>query len=229
MQTDRQLNISLYKKRILYSFFIILNQKEQKMSEKNGYLCITYGPMFSGKTSCLIEDVQNQNVIQKIKGKKLKGIVVNYEGDDRDIEKAKNLSTHNKNFSSSPFPKGIQFLKTRLLIHVKEELEEYDYIAIDEAQFFSDILPVVLELLEKGKHIHCVGLISDRFMKPFGKLIDLFPYADECNGKKAYCFYCKGAYRNAPFTKHIGVDDLEDQEKVGAEEYVPVCRYHFYS
>lgn len=198
------------------------------MSARNGYLHITYGPMFSGKTSSLIEDVQNQYVINKIKGKEFRGIIVNYLGDDREISKAKNLSTHNENFSSSPFPKGIEFMKTHILSHVKETLEKYDYIAIDEAQFFPDIVTVVLELLESGKHIHCVGLLSDRFLKPFGKLHELIPYADELHVKKAYCFYCKGEYRNAPFTKYIGEKDSEDQEKVGADEYVPVCRYHFY-
>ena len=196
--------------------------------ERDGYLRITYGPMFSGKTSSLIEDVQNQYVIRQIKGEKFNGLIVNYLGDKREISKVENLSTHNQNFSLSPFPKGIDFIETQLLSHIKEKMNQYEYIAIDESQFFSDIVSVVLELIKQGKHVHCVGLIADRFMKPFGKLTELFPYTDELQGKKAYCVYCKSVYRNAPFTKYIGDTDSEDQEKVGAKEYVPVCRYHFY-
>ena len=198
------------------------------MSEKDGYLRITYGPMFSGKTSSLIDDIQNQNVFNEIKGTKFKGVVVNYLGDDREITKAKNLSTHNKNFSASPFPPGVEFIKTHLLTHIKDFIREFDYIAIDEAQFFPDVVTVVLELLKIGKHIHCVGLISDRFMKPFGKLYELIPYADECHEKKTYCSVCKRSNWNASFTKYVGGSQSEEQEKIGAKEYLPVCRYHFY-
>lgn len=195
----------------------------------SGYLSITYGPMFSDKTGDLIQGIKNKHVISSIQGEPFKGIVVNHMSDVReDTHQVENLTTHNRCFSSSPFPDNIDFISAKRLKDIELILNEYGHISIDEGQFFPDLVEEVLDLVEnKGKDVHIVGLIADSDRKPFGELWKLIPYADHVESKKAYCVYCKGITRNAPFTKYIGESEKEDQALVGASgKYVPVCRYH---
>ncbi len=198
--------------------------------ERRGHLQITYGPMFSEKTSSLVQNIRNKHIISRIKGEEFKGVVVNHTSDVREkTDRIANLTTHNKLISPDAFPEEIEFIQSFDLQSVKHKLMKYDHISIDECQFFGDIVETVLELLEEGKDIHLVGLISDSERKPFGKLADLFYEADNLEQKKAYCVYCKGNERNASFTKYIGGEGKDDSVKVGASgDYVPCCRYHFY-
>ncbi|MCH9622047.1 MAG: Thymidine kinase [Chlamydiia bacterium] len=193
----------------------------------SGFLKITFGPMYSEKTSDLIQNIRNHHIIDKIRGEIRKGLVVNHLSDEREIKGVGSLSTHNDSFSRSPLPPTINFIKTKKLTSLKKMLDEYNYIAIDECQFFEDLIPFVLEMIEKGKYVHCVGLIADSEQKEMGELWKLIPYADDVIHKKAYCVKCKSPYRNASFTKYIGEGEKRGQIHIGAgQEYVPVCREH---
>lgn len=194
----------------------------------SGYLSITHGPMFSGKTSRLIQNIKNKHIISCIEGEPFKGIVVNHSSDVRDsTHKVENLTTHNTCFSSSPFPDGVVFISTHRLKDIEQILDEYTHISIDEGQFFSDLEKDVLSLIEKGKDVHLVGLIADSDRKPFGEIWKLIPYADDEEQIKAYCVLCKSRVRNAPFTKKIGEKKKVSQVHIGAsDEYIPCCRRH---
>jgi len=195
----------------------------------SGYLSITFGPMFSNKTSDLIQNIQNKHIISNIEGEPFKGIVINHISDVRDsTHKVQNLTTHNSCFSASPFPENVDFITAKKLKDISHLLDGYSHISIDEAQFFPDLVEVVLDLIEnRGKDVHVVGLISDSDRKPFGDMWKLIPYADDVEQKKAFCVSCKSRIRNAPFTKKVGEEKKEGQICVGAiDDYVPCCRYH---
>ena len=58
------------------------------------YLEITFGPMFSGKTTNLIHKIHTYLDIHSFKGKEKKGLIINYSEDNRDLNKCGNLTTH---------------------------------------------------------------------------------------------------------------------------------------
>ena len=80
-----------------------------------GFLKITFGPMYSEKTSDLIQNIRNHHIIDKIRGESTKGLVINHASDERDLKIVGSLSTHNDCFGSSALPPSIDFVKTQKL------------------------------------------------------------------------------------------------------------------
>lgn len=194
-----------------------------------GSLTLIFGPMFSGKTTRLLQeltrfmDVTNET-------HEMKCLLINHSFDDRN-EKI-GVSSHSSNF------KGISSL---ININRSDNLntintEDYDVIGIDEVQFFQD-LDKVKEWVNSGKNVIVSGLIADAFMNPFGKINTLIPFADNVIQCHAICAECiKNKDRiitpdilsgmKAPFTFRI--DASIEQVSVGAsDKYIPVCRFHY--
>jgi thymidine kinase len=70
-------------------------------------------------------------------------------------------------------------------------LETTQIIGIDEVQFFSyGIVPVVNELIQKGKRVVVAGLDLDFCGTPFGCMPALLALADEVVKLKAVCMCC---------------------------------------
>lgn len=195
----------------------------------SGYLEITYGPMFAGKTSHLIEKVNNFITFNEIHKNKIpKVLIINSKKDTRNLKQIKNLTTHNK-YQDYQFPQNVENISVDNLSEIeKEKIKIYDYLAIDESQFFKDLKEFVDTCLILGKYIHCAGLISDSDKKPFGQLYLLVPYADEVKQIKAYCAQCRYWHKNAVFTKWVGECKKTSSVEVGASgKYVPVCGKHY--
>ena len=194
-----------------------------------GYLEITYGPMFAGKTSHLIERVNNFITFNEIhKNKTPKVLIINSKKDIRDLKQIKNLTTHNK-YQDYHFPDCVESFSVENLCDIEEDnLKKYDYLAIDESQFFKDLKEFVDKCLKIDKYIHCTGLLSDSDKKPFGQLYLLIPYADEVKQIKAFCTHCRYWHKNAVFTKCIGTNKKNQCIEIGAEgKYIPVCGKHY--
>ena len=102
------------------------------MNCSNGYLEIWSGPMFSGKTTQLIQTYKQYDYI----GKKI--CVVNYHLDTRYHETM--LSTHDKLM--------IPCLQTSCIANVMDIARNCDVILINEGQFFPDLFACVIELVE---------------------------------------------------------------------------------
>lgn len=148
--------------------------------------------------------------------------------DRRNLKKIENLTTHNK-YGDYQFPSCVKNISVEKLTTIEEEIiNNYDYFAIDEAQFFEDLKIFVDKCLEKNKYIHCTGLISDSDKKPFGQIYMLVPYADEVKQLKAYCPYCEHWHKNAIFTKWIGSGEKNNVIEIGSSgKYIPVCGKHY--
>jgi thymidine kinase len=194
-----------------------------------GNLKITFGCMFSGKTSKLINDIHIYLDIMKKLNIPCKSFIINHELDNRNLSHSGVLTTHSK---CVKVPSDeIVMIKTSKLEDIYENVKDATYIGIDECQFFEDLFPFVLKLISEGKYIHCIGLISDTKMEKFGKLLDLFPYADDIEQVKAYCLDCMKSKldlgSNASFTKWISNDDKLNDISVGDSNYAPCCRKHF--
>jgi len=178
--------------------------------------------MFSGKTTALIDRVNRYVSVQSRRNKCRKTLIINFIEDDRSDDI---LSPHSGK-SISCDNEYIDCRKISKLGTLSEEyISKFDYIAIDECQFFDDIT-LIEKWLNNNVHIHCSGLIADSEKRPFGKMVSVFHLADTIEQLKAFCIYCGEKQLNAPFTKSIESTSL--QKKIGgSNESVPVCGKHF--
>ena len=100
-------------------------------------------------------------------------------------------------------------------------LRVVDVIGIDEAQFFDEHLPEVVEqLADQGIRIILAGLDMDFRRQPFGPMAQLCAIADSVDKIHAICVEC-GSWANYSYRRVSG----EQQVMLGeAKEYSPLCR-----
>lgn len=174
--------------------------------EKNGYLEIILGPMFSSKTSRLIE-IYKQCIFCSIPV-----TVFNHAIDKRYHDTL--LSNHDKVMVPC-----VQCEK--LENEWEKEAINSDVILINEGQFFPDLLEAVMQMLEKKKRVFVCGLDGDFERKKFGQILDLIPFCDKVTKQHSLCSLCKdGSY--AVFSMRLTED--KQQTLVGSSNYIPVCR-----
>ena len=156
-------------------------------------LHLTLGCMFSGKTTALIRDATNHP-----------GLVIDY-----DISS----TTH---YLASHANETIECITTKLLMDVNTD--NVNYIYINEAQFFPDLVEFVNELIRLHKHVYVYGLDGDFRQQRFGSILDLIPISDTYTKLYAQCTLCG---ENASFSKRL----TENDEQFGPHDsYIPVCR-----
>jgi len=170
-----------------------------------GYLEIVVGPMFSGKTTHLINIYNQLYETCNIK-------VINYSGDTR--YHSTMLSTHDKVMIPCVF--------TNLISDVCDEsrLANIDVILINEGQFFPDLYETVYKLVETyKKRVYVCGLDGDFKRRKFGALLDLIPICDKVVKLASRCDACGN---NAIFSHRTTADNA--QVLIGSDIYVPLCR-----
>lgn len=196
-----------------------------------GSLTVIFGPMFSGKTTRLIQEL-TRFVDVTLESHNTKCLLINHIFDDRNSEVG--VSSHSSSFKGVSL--NIDVVQSLNLSKV--DVENYDVIGIDEGQFFED-LHTVRQWVRKNKNVIISGLISDSFMKPFGQIYTLIPESDnviQCHSICSECIKKCGrivtpdllSSMKAPFTFRIDSANKDSQVLVGAsDKYIPVCRYHF--
>ena len=192
--------------------------------DSTGYLELIIGPMFSGKTSRLVE------VYNQCKFCNISVAVINHSIDDRYDEEL--LSTHDKI--------KIPCIKTEKLfdvwadnislednidkiprIHDKFKLATSSVILINEGQFFPDLFEFVNILLKEKKKVYVCGLDGDFERKKFGYILDLIPLCDQVRKLTSLCSICKNG---TPGIFSMRLTNEKEQTLVGSENYIPVCR-----
>ena len=187
----------------------------------SGYLEITFGPMFSGKTTSLIDKANRFIAIRESRGIMTKVLIINYIDDNRETLNVNGLTPHAKRTIQ---PCNSTNVRTNSLKQLN--VSDFDYIVVDECQFFDDLRDAIMEWLSLDKHIHCCGLVADSNRDNFGQLCTLIPRADTVEQLKAFCYVCGDKVLNAPFTKRMVKGG--DVVKIGGKEtYLPVCGNHF--
>ena len=172
-----------------------------------GYLELCIGPMFAGKTTYLLDLINNLN-INKFKFIVIKPII--------DVRYNENMITSHDKISYSCISMNI--LNEIFLL----DLDNIDYILIEEAQFFTDLFDTTIKLLNLNKKIFIAGLNGDYKMKPFGDIHKLISLADNIIYKHAICACSKPA----SFTSRISSNS--DQIVIGgSESYIPTCRLYY--
>jgi thymidine kinase len=96
-----------------------------------------------------------------------------------------------------------------------------DLIAINEGQFFNDLVDFCEYTKLLGKDIIISALDGDYKQEMFPSIILILPKADKKIFKTAKCKICKD-HTDAPFTKRI-VNEISQILIGGKDEYIPVC------
>jgi thymidine kinase len=174
--------------------------------QQNGYLEIILGPMFSSKTSRLIE-VYKQCIFCNIPVTVFNHIL------DRRYHTT--LLSNHDNVMVPCVQLGE--LKDQWL----NEGKNSDVILINEGQFFPDLVDAVKQMLDLKKKIFVCGLDGDFERKKFGQILDLIPLCDEVSKQHSLCSLCKDGSA-AIFSMRL--TEEKQQTLVGSSNYIPVCR-----
>jgi thymidine kinase len=169
-----------------------------------------YGPMFSGKSSFLLEYERKCMIANK------NYILVNHSTDTRYNNDCK-IMTHNGKKSL-----GKNYSVTSLSDIDIEVLKNCETIIIDECQFFDDISQF-LEGWGFTKTIVCGGLNSTFKMEPFKNMCDVISRSDKLIHLTSICEKCGD---DAPFTKRLS-EEVEVNVVGGIDKYSPRCRECF--
>ncbi len=171
----------------------------------NGYLELILGPMFSGKTTRLIEHYKAYKFI----GKKI--VVINYALDTRYSQTM--LSSHDR------IEIPCVFMST---LSDKSLWIDADVILINEGQFFADLVECVVEMVDLyKKQVHICGLDGDFRRQRFGSILDLIPYSDKVEKLSAFCGICRNGEK-AVFSHRVTNEST--QVVIGSDNYMPLCR-----
>ena len=179
----------------------------------NGYLHIIFGPMFSGKSTQLL------NEINCLKIYKNKIFSINSKKDTR-VENNK-IQTHD----------GLKYDAHKandLKIELIDDILKYDYdtVCIDEAQFFNNLENFVKELLKHNIHVVVAGLNGDTNQQKFGYILDLVPISNKINKLSGICTICNDG-TPGDFTSVKENIIKNNQVHVGDNDtYMCVCRKH---
>ena len=185
----------------------------------HGYLELIIGPMFSGKTSKLIE-IYKQCVFCNISV-----CVINHSFDTRYHNKL--LSSHDKVMVPC-----LQAAELNEIWTKNESLNDSDnsennkikqteVFLINEGQFFPDLYEVVLDMLKHKKIVYVCGLDGDFERKRFGQILDLIPHSDIITKLTSLCSLCKNGSRGI-FSMRLTKE--KQQTLIGSDNYIPVCR-----
>ena len=172
---------------------------------EEGKIELILGPMFSGKSTRLIE------TIRKYVHKAKKTIMIKFIADKRYTDKSE-VVTHDLIKYDS--------IDCKNLRDSFDIIKNYDVIGIDEGQFFSDLVEVCEELALLNKTIIIAALNGDFRMEPFPVISRIISKADKIKLLKAYCFHC---HKDAKFSLRI----VKSNETVligAGEAYKPACR-----
>jgi len=178
-------------------------------NDECGYLELVSGPMYSGKTSRLL------NLYKQFKFCGIPTLVLNH-ADDAMRYSVTHLSNHDQEMipcmmiNSLKDVMGKEFLEARVIL-------------INEIQFFqNDTVEWIRTAVDVyHKHVYVCGLDGDFQRRKFGNwLEELIPLCDNHVKLHSYCSQCKR--KNAIFTHRLTKET--EQKIIGTECYIPLCR-----
>jgi thymidine kinase len=202
-----------------------MNTKNNTMSSSfntNGYLELIIGPMYSGKTSKLLE------IYKQCKFCEMSVSIINHSFDKRYHDTM--LSSHDKvmvpcintdNLHNLWFNDGMIDLTQQFDNTNYKKIRNSHVILINEGQFFDKLYNVVYDMLKNKKIVYICGLDGDFERKKFGEILDLIPLCDNVTKLTSLCSSCKNG--------SLGIFSMrttneKQQTVIGSENYLPVCR-----
>jgi thymidine kinase len=182
--------------------------------QASGYLELFIGPMFSGKTSKLIE------LYKQYKFCNIPVLVINHSIDNRYTDSTNTNKTNNMVELSSHDKITIPCLQTEKLLDIEVNFET-NIILINEGQFFTDLYQFTILMLEQNKTIYISVLDGDFKRQKFGEILDLIPLCDKVTKMQSLCSLCKNG---CPGIFSLRLTKDIEQTLIGIDNYIPVCR-----
>jgi len=173
------------------------------------------GPMFSGKTTHLIQLYKMHKYI----GKQV--VVINYSGDTR-YTNENMMSSHDKVMIPCIMANtlGEMWYNKENLNYM--DLHSADVILINEGQFFCDLYQIVIQMVDHAhKTVYICGLDGDFQRNKFGQILDLIPHCDKITKLQSMCAICKNG-NHGIFSHRITQE--QQQIVIGTDNYIPLCR-----
>jgi len=196
----------------------------QNVSFESGYLELFIGPMYSGKTSKILEIYKQCNFCN------ISVAVINHSDDTR-YHSCK-LSSHDKVMIDCIQTKSISELWDYTKIEDSDTYDEIcenhlklrnaEVILINEGQFFENLYSTVVSMLNAKKRVYIAGLDGDFERKKFGEILDLIPLCDKVTKLTSLCCMCKNGTL-AIFSLRLTKE--KQQTLIGSDNYIPVCRH----
>jgi thymidine kinase len=175
----------------------------------SAYLEIILGPMFSGKTSKLVQVYKQCQICN------IPVLTVNHSNDLERNSTAQMLENHDNI--------QIPCISVELLSNVpQEKIQESMVILINEGQFFQDLYLFVVKMLEQNKQVYVAGLDGDFQRNMFGSILQLIPLCDKVDKLTSLCGICKDGTRGI-FSRRITSETVQTLVG-GSANYIPVCR-----
>lgn len=195
-----------------------------KSPYSGGHLEVIVGPMFSGKSEELIRRVTRALIARQ-------RVAVFKPALDNRYHATQVASHAGRSIEAVAVP-DVAAIRAHLSGEgelLSAEPEGVDVVGIDEAQFFGDdLIPLSLELAERGVRVILAGLDMDFRAEPFGPVPELLARAESVEKLTAICTVC-----GAPATRSqrlIGGQPARYDDPVvlvGAQEsYEARCRVH---
>lgn len=187
-----------------------------------GYLELIIGPMFSSKTTTLLE------IYKKCKFCNIPVSIINHTIDNRYHDTL--ISSHDKVMAPCLQANKLSDIWTRegwiesgnySDIYANNLLRSAEVILINEGQFFIDLYEIVVDMLKHNKKVYICGLDGDFERKKFGSILDLIPLCDKVNKLTSLCSLCRDGTL-AIFSMRLTKE--KEQTIVGSDNYIPVCR-----
>jgi len=150
-------------------------EKRVKREDRQGWIEVICGSMFSGKTEELIRRLKRAKFAH-LNVEIFKPAIDNRYDDE-------NIVSHDENvIKSTPVTSSENIL---LLAH------DVDVVGIDEAQFFDEqIVNVCTELANNGVRVIVAGLDTDFRGEPFGSMPNLMAISEYMTKVHAICMRC---------------------------------------
>jgi thymidine kinase len=190
------------------------NVYNENIHNHYSYLELILGPMYSGKTSALV-NIYKQCILCNIPV-----VVINHNIDKRyhNIH----LSTHDQiTIPCIKTEKLMELLNNDIHNDIHNDIMKSNIILINEGQFFDDLVVFVQKMLSYKKKIYICGLDGDFERKKFGQILNLIPLCDKVCKLNSLCSICKNGKKGI-FSMRL--TNETEQTVVGSDNYIPVCR-----
>ncbi len=192
--------------------------------DRCGTITLFVGPMFARKTSSMVDAVRRYAYAGR------DCLLVKYEGDTR-YEEGDIVTTHadtrQKNDARTGSKGGIRVVTARRLEAIAAGVRpEEKAIGVDEGQFFPDLVEWCTAWASAGHDVFVAALDGTHARKPFGKVLELIPYAEHVTKLSAVCMLCRNEYVPAAFTLRTS-EEVEDIVIGAADKYQAACRWCF--
>lgn len=181
---------------------------------ESGQITVIMGPMYSGKSTRLLEQVRRSDLGHK------RFILIKPATDDR------YSSHHVVSHDNMSFPCSVVDSNETIIPHIPENTS---VVFIDEVQFFnSNILNDIEDLALRGVDVVVAGLDLDFMGNPFKATVDLAFTADHVIKLSAICDVCGcDAIRSQRIVDGAAVTSGKVVEVGGLESYEARCRSCF--